>query len=422
MASEPYRRRQRGRMVSRRNGALNGRASCAQGVSRAGSSVDDAGRAAGSRDRLPLGQDPSAGLGPGARNGPDRLRVARPLLEARRAAPDVPVRPDLAMEGAGTRRFEDGPRAVAGDVPPERAGAGAAPAGVHAGRGAGIGGPVRGAREAGAVPARAPEAHGQHPPDPRPGPEDLAFRCRRNHRAQPLRAAEDLPGPEVQVVTEALRRGPGGAAGGRGAPPDTTRGRGDRPGHWRPRAGTRSWASVAWIRCFRRGRSRVSILRGRGRARWSRRAPGGIHPGGSVPVRWSRFSPRASSVSVLVPMPSMRFAWRAWTRGGSWPAASISSTIQDPGPAGLERHRRAPLAGGQELLQGAAGVSNPALGPGAPPPRSPPTPGYSACGHQRRCTPWRCTASLRGPPPHLSWVTRSIRCGAQEAQRFHSIK
>ena len=63
VSSEPSLRRHRGRMVSRRNVAINCRASRAHGVSRAGPSVDDAGRAAGSRDRLPLGQDPVAGLG-----------------------------------------------------------------------------------------------------------------------------------------------------------------------------------------------------------------------------------------------------------------------------------------------------------------------------------------------------------------------
>ncbi len=49
VSSEPYLRRHRGMRVSRRNVAINCRASCAHGVSRAGSSVDDAGRAAGSR-------------------------------------------------------------------------------------------------------------------------------------------------------------------------------------------------------------------------------------------------------------------------------------------------------------------------------------------------------------------------------------
>jgi hypothetical protein len=105
VSSEPSRRRQHGRMVSRRNVAINGRAARAHGVSRAGPSGDDAGRAAGARDRLPLGQAPIAGRGPVARAGPDRFRVALPLLEARSAATDVPMRPDLALEAAGTRRF-----------------------------------------------------------------------------------------------------------------------------------------------------------------------------------------------------------------------------------------------------------------------------------------------------------------------------
>src|SRR5512136_441610 len=65
-------------------------------------------------------------------------------------------------------------------------------------------------------------------------------------------------------------------------------------------------------------------------------------------------------------MPSMRFALRAWTNCGTWPAASISSTIQVPVLDGLKRHRRAALAGGQELLQGTTGVGNPALVPACP--------------------------------------------------------
>ena len=181
-SSEPSRRRHRGRRVSRRNVALKCRASRAQGVSRAGSSVDAAGRAAGSRDRRPRGPEPRAGLGPGARNGPDRLRVARPRREARSAATDVPGRPEPAMETAGTRRVEEGPRAVAGDGPPERAGADAAPAGVPPGRGAGRGSPGRGAREAGEVPDLAPADHGQHPPDPRQRAEELEFRRWRTRR------------------------------------------------------------------------------------------------------------------------------------------------------------------------------------------------------------------------------------------------
>ena len=67
--------------------------------------------------------------------------------DARIQATDVPVRPDLALEADGTRRFDEGPLEVPIDVPPELAVVDAAPAGVHAGRGAGVGGQVRGARE-----------------------------------------------------------------------------------------------------------------------------------------------------------------------------------------------------------------------------------------------------------------------------------
>jgi hypothetical protein len=195
-------------MVSRRDVALKCRASRAHGVSRAGPSVDDAGRPAGSRVRFPRGPEPIAGLGPGARDGPDRLRVPRPLLDARRAAADVPVRPDLAMEAEGTRRFDERPFEVTIDVPPELAVVDAAPAGVPAGRGAGRGGPGRGTREAGDVADLQPDDHRQHPADPRQGPEELEFRRRRKHHAQPLLAGEDLPGHEGTLCNEAFRRVP----------------------------------------------------------------------------------------------------------------------------------------------------------------------------------------------------------------------
>ena len=74
-------------------------------MSRAGPSVDDAGGGIGLHwfaGPVPLGQDPVGGLRQVARDGPDRLRVALPLLDARIAATDVPVRPDLAMETDGT--------------------------------------------------------------------------------------------------------------------------------------------------------------------------------------------------------------------------------------------------------------------------------------------------------------------------------
>ena len=74
-------------------------------MSRAGPSVDDAGGGIGSHwfaVRLPLAQDPIAGLGQVARDGPDRLRVTLPLLDAGIEATDVPVRPDLALEADGT--------------------------------------------------------------------------------------------------------------------------------------------------------------------------------------------------------------------------------------------------------------------------------------------------------------------------------
>jgi hypothetical protein len=58
---------------------------------RAGPSVDDAGRAAGSRVRFPLGQDPIGGFGHVARDRTDRCRVPLPLLDARSEATDVPA-------------------------------------------------------------------------------------------------------------------------------------------------------------------------------------------------------------------------------------------------------------------------------------------------------------------------------------------
>ena len=112
------------------------------------------------------------------------------------------------METAGTRRVEEGPRAVAGDGPPERAGAEAAPAGVPPGRGAGRGSPGRGAREAGEVPDLAPADHGQHPPDPRQRAEELEFRRWRTRRAQPVREREERGGHDLAVRAEPRRRVP----------------------------------------------------------------------------------------------------------------------------------------------------------------------------------------------------------------------
>ena len=92
-----------------------------------------------------------------------------------------------------------------------------------------------------------------------------------------------------------------------------------------------------------------------------------------------------------------------------------------PGADGLDRHRRAALAGGQELLQGAPDVVDPALVP--------------ACavlglhGHLRVALVGIERNVLHGAPPLRgdpartpSRVDRSIRCSAQEAQRFHSIR
>jgi len=54
--------------------------------------------------------------------------------------------------------------------------------------------------------------------------------------------------------------------------------------------------------------------------------------------------------TVVAILPKTRFALRDWTNCGTCPAASISSTIQVPVADGLERHRRAALAGREELL------------------------------------------------------------------------
>ena len=76
--------------------------------------------------------------------------------------------------------------------------------------------------------------------------------------------------------------------------------------------------------------------------------------------------------------------------------------VHDPVPVadGLDRHRRTPLAGRSGTAAGrpGRGRSGPRTGAGRPP--SPPRPGYTACGHRRRCTPWQRASSLRGPHPH----------------------
>jgi len=106
----------------------------------------------------------------------------------------------------GPRPFDEGPLQVPIDVPPERAVVGAAPAGVHPRRGAGIGGKLRRAREAADVADLQENDHGQHPPDPRQGPEELQFRRRPEHRAQALLEGEDLCGHDLELLKETLRR------------------------------------------------------------------------------------------------------------------------------------------------------------------------------------------------------------------------
>ena len=94
--------------------------------------------------RFPLSEDPIGGFRQVARDRPDRCRVPLPLLDARIEATDVLVRAGGVRAIGGTRGLDEGPLEVAIDVPPGWPVVGAAPAGVHPRRGAGIGGQVRG--------------------------------------------------------------------------------------------------------------------------------------------------------------------------------------------------------------------------------------------------------------------------------------
>ena len=66
--------------------------------------------------------------------------------------------------------------------------------------------------------------------------------------------------------------------------------------------------------------------------------PSWIHPVGRVPARWSLFRPRASSLSVLLVMPSMSLVLAACTCLGTQPACSISSTNQYQFPHGFHSY------------------------------------------------------------------------------------
>jgi len=91
-----------------------------------------------------------------------------------------------------------------------------------------------------------------------------------------------------------------------------------------------------------------------------------------------------------------------------------------PVPDRLERHRRAALAGGQELLQGTAGVGNPASYRRAPSTVSTDTWVYRLWASKAM---YSMAARLlsAGTLPASFRVGRSILCGPQEAQRFHAI-
>ena len=158
--------------------------------------------------RLPLAQDPIGGFRQVARDRADRRRVPLPPLDARIEATDVLVRSGGARAIGGARRLDEGPLEVAIDVPPGRPVVGAAPAGVHPGRGAGIGGELRRAREAADVADLEPDDHRQDLPDPGERPEELQFWGRGEHRPDALLEALDLGRHDVQLLEEPLRREP----------------------------------------------------------------------------------------------------------------------------------------------------------------------------------------------------------------------
>lgn len=142
---------------------------------------------------------------------------------------------------------------------------------------------------------------------------------------------------------------------------------------------------------------------------------------GSVPVRWSRFSPRASSLSVLFTMPSMRFALRAWTSCGIWPAASISSTIQYQFPT-------VSSATGEPRSQVVRNCCRAprvwAIRPSYR--RAPSTVSTDTWVYRLWASKAMYSMAARllsaGTLPASFRVGRSILCGPQEAQRFHAIK
>src|SRR5439155_5493618 len=170
---------------------------------------------------------------------------------------------------------------------------------------------------------------------------------------------------------------------------------------------------LSWVRW------RTSIMRVRGRSRWSRSSPGGIQTVGRVPLRWSWLRPRTSSLSVLLISPTSSCALRACTSLDTLPAASVPSTIQyqlpidSPAP-GEPAHIAPETAGALPAHAGAVVRGR------ADRPAEPPTPGCNVCGHRTRYIP------SAAPPLAADAVeccpTPTVISPWAEAQRFHPIK
>jgi hypothetical protein len=266
VSSAPSRRRLGGMRVSRRHGALKCRASRAPGVSRAGPSGDDTGRPAGSRDRLPLGPEPIAGLGPGARDGPARLRGPLPRLEARSAATDVPVRPGLAretdrlaasMEAHLRSRLMSLRSEPSWRRPPRACTRGVVPA--EAARGA-----ARGKR------AMAPIASPRTPASTHPTPGSVRRHGSAGGGANTARRRGSNPRISAVTTSHCSRRRSVASrrCGGRRGSAAWSHARPRRPNRAvAPSSRSPALARVAGMRFLRRGRSRVRIIRGRGRSR-----------------------------------------------------------------------------------------------------------------------------------------------------------
>ncbi len=154
------------------------------------------------------------------------------------------------------------------------------------------------------------------------------------------------------------------------------------------------------------------IPEGAGRDPHRGERPGPLQPGPPPRVERVGLGPQAAQELRLARVDQLR------------DLAGRFDLVHDPVPGadGLDRHRRTPLAGREELLQGAPDVVDPALVPALAVLRLHRDLGVPLVGIERDVLHGSAPPLSGDPARTPSRVDRSIRCSAQEAQRFHSIR